>query len=795
MLRNFPKNELASSYSRLLLLLFILLVWAAPGTRAAEINVGPDRSLKTLRAGVAAARPNDRVVLDSGVYVDDVVTIDKPLTIEGAGRGATLRITKPISNRKGILVVNADLTIRKITFEGAFVTDADGKNGAGIRHQAGRLIVDTCVFNDNQNGILANANKDTTITIRRSAFSGNGAGDGYSHGIYINAVAHLLVSNSTFTGTKTGHNIKSRALKTTITDTILDDGVVGTPSYAIDLPNGGEVVLKGLRVTQGQRTSNSTMIAYGAEKSLHENSSLTITGSAFINRARNSTGVNNFTGITATLSDNTFENVGEITKGLVRMNKVSAPSLKEGAIFSGADPNARSYFRFHNTGAMPGSVAVRLHDGRDGRYLGTWRSPNISPNAAPQFSITTLEAAVGVEDIPPTYSVTVDAAMTGTFQHVLYRAQNGVLTNLSTCSAGVTSAGTQIAGVHTSNLDNDYRSAIFIQNLGATPAAVKIGLYDARQGDRMGAYTSPELPVDSEFLVTVANLEAMAGVVPARDMAHWVLKIENEFSGSLQQVIANNGAAVLTDMTTVCNLNEAAVDPTSTVGFGAVFPAPPVVDSILRFHNTGVATAVAQVTIFDVVTGARLGQWESQPLAPNSSRQYAVSAIAPVTNEEGPMGYRLAVESGFTGFVQHLMWNGVGGVLTNLSACNGRTTASLRDASNLRASATEGEEVFLLVIYNSGAATASPSLDVFDARDGRALGRVTTAALSPAANITLTAVDIEAGLGLPPNSGISAFNVRLADEFDGTMQHLSVSTHSGAVSDMTTACAVGPTLR
>lgn len=253
------------------------LVGGTYGARAADVNVGPSRALKTLQAGIAAASPNDRVVLDAGVYLDDVSNIDKPLTIEGAGSGAILRVTKPIPNHKGILVVNADLTVRKVTFEGAFVTDADGKNGAGIRHQVGKLIVEACVFLNNQNGILANSNKDATISIRHSGFSGNGAGDGYTHGIYVNAIARLDISDSSFAGTKVGHNIKSRAYQTTITDTTLDDGVSGTPSYAVDLPNGGKAVLKGLRITQGPRTSNTAMIAFGAEPPLHDGSSLTVT--------------------------------------------------------------------------------------------------------------------------------------------------------------------------------------------------------------------------------------------------------------------------------------------------------------------------------------------------------------------------------------------------------------------------------------------------------------------------------------------------------------------------------------
>ncbi len=794
MLRKLLSKEASRDCSRarrLPVSVIALLAYAALPARAAEINVGPGRALKTLQAGIAAAKPNDRIVLDAGVYLDDVATIDKPLTIEGAGRGAVLRATKPISNRKGLLVVNADLTVRKITFEGANVTDSDGRNGAGIRHQAGRLTVDTCAFNNNQNGILANGNKDAFVTIRRSIFSGNGAGDGYTHGIYINAIAHLVVSDSVFAGTKVGHDIKSRALKTTITNTVLDDGVTGTPSYAVDLPNGGEAVLTGVRVTQGSRTSNNSMIAFGAEKSLHDVSSLTITGSSFVNRASNSIAVNNFTAITATLTGNTFENVGEITKGPARMNRSFTPLLREGAIFSGVDPNAISYFRIHNTGSDSGTISIALYDSRDGRFLGAWGSPSIAPNAAPQYSIREVEAALQVGNRPATYSAVISSAMTGTFQHVLHRPAYGVLTNLSTCSAGVARAGRQIAGVHTSNLNDGYPASIVVQNQGATAAAAQIGIYDARDGRRVGAFTTAEVPVDGELLLPVRQLESAARVTPAWDTGHWVLKIENDFSGALQQVIANQGAGLMTDMTTVCALDGAAGAGQSSSEMGMIFPASAEFESILRVYNPSPRTAPIHVDIFDAASGSRMGRWDSVSIAPNSSRAFSVADMLPAVDEASPF-LRLMVQSDFPGFVQHVLRHNGRGASTNLSACGAGTTASARDAIAVRASAIEEENVALLVLYNAGTAAAVAELAVFDALDGRALGDFTTSEVPAGGNIALSVVDIERGLELPAHSGIGAYNVRLKDGFDGLMQYLLVSVRTGAVSDMTTACAVAP---
>jgi len=298
------------------LILWVLIalvpgLYPTKSAEAADIAVGTLRSHKTLAAGVAAARAGDRILLDPGIYLNDTATINTALTIEGVGPGVILRTTEAIPNRKGILVINADLVVRKITFDGAQVSKADGANGAGIRHQAGTVTVENCAFSNNQNGILTNSGASARLIIKGTTFTANGGGDGYTHAVYANVIASLTISDSTFAGTRVGHDVKSRALKTTITNTVLDDGVTGTPSYAVDLPNGGEVILDGLRVVQGPKTSNTTMLAYGAEGSLHPNSSLSLSNSTLISQTTNSTGLYNFTNIAAKLSNNTFQNVSQ----------------------------------------------------------------------------------------------------------------------------------------------------------------------------------------------------------------------------------------------------------------------------------------------------------------------------------------------------------------------------------------------------------------------------------------------------------------------------------------------------
>ena len=521
-------------------------------SEAADVRVGPARAYKTVSAGIDAAKAGDHVILDAGIYLDDTATVNQPITIDGAG--AVLRITKAIGNRKGILVVNAALTVNNLTFDGAQVTDADGKNGAGIRLQDGDLTVNGCTFTNNQDGILANPNDKTTVTITRSTFTGNGAGDGYTHGIYINAVGQLTVADSVFSSTRTGHDIKSRALRTTIRNTVLDDGVTGTSSYAVDMPNGGVAVLDGLRITQGPNTSNTVMIAYGAEGNLHAESSLTVTNSTFINLIPTSTGVYNFTNIPVKLSGNTFQNVSQPLRGVGKI--AAAIAVRDSAIASSAQTDALSYLRFYNSGPNPGTVDVTLFNGVSGEEVVHWTSPMIPVGAAPQYSVVDIEGAVATlnKSKPAFYTATVTSQINGAFQHVLYQPSAGALSNLTSCDAATPDGTSRLMDVHSSLLDAVFPSAVMVYNAGQTAAAVNIGVYDAVTGVKVGTYKSATVPPSGQVMVQMAAMERDMRVTPPPNRAQYNLAIEGDFAGNLRHLLTNVRPAIITDVTTACVL-------------------------------------------------------------------------------------------------------------------------------------------------------------------------------------------------------------------------------------------------
>ncbi len=181
---------------------------------------------------------------------------------------------------------NGNDTINNFSFSGAFVAPSDA-NGAGIRDQAGNLTLNHDYFFNNQNGLLGGA-AGSTITINYCEFANNGvsdpssAGYGYTHNLYASGGA-VIINNSYFHGANIGHEIKSRAASTTIQNSRIDDGSSGTASYNIDLPNGGNALIKNNVIEQGPMSDNPRIITFGEEGGLWAGSSLQVTGNQVLN--------------------------------------------------------------------------------------------------------------------------------------------------------------------------------------------------------------------------------------------------------------------------------------------------------------------------------------------------------------------------------------------------------------------------------------------------------------------------------------------------------------------------------
>jgi hypothetical protein len=232
---------------------------------AAELLVGPGQRFATPSAAAQVAEDGDTISIAAGEYRGDVCCWrQNRLHLRGVGGRAHLAANGRAAEGKAIWVLaGADTVVEQIEFSGATVAD---KNGAGIRLEGAGLTVRHCSFHDNQDGILTGAGATSDVVIEQCEFDHNGAGDGYSHNLYIGRIRSLVFRGNVSRRAVVGHNLKSRAERNWIEANRFLDGPDGTASYAVDVPNGGLSYLVGNQMQKGPHSSNhAAMISYGSE--------------------------------------------------------------------------------------------------------------------------------------------------------------------------------------------------------------------------------------------------------------------------------------------------------------------------------------------------------------------------------------------------------------------------------------------------------------------------------------------------------------------------------------------------
>ena len=274
---------------------------------ARTLEVGPGKEFKLPSDAIGAAKSGDTVQIQPGEYFDCATVRSGKVTIEGMGGADKVVITDKACGGKGLLITTGNaIVIRNLTLARARVPD---NNGAGIRNESEDLTVDGVRFINNQNGILSTPATPGTLVVKNSLFDRNGAcreGSGCAHGIYAATGTLVHVENSTFTGTKQGHHIKSRAARTEVVGCTIEDGEEGTASYLIDVSNGGSVLVRDSKMEKGPDAENHTAaISIGAEGVTQPTREITVQNNTFRNDGSYPTFfVNNLTATDAMLSGN-----------------------------------------------------------------------------------------------------------------------------------------------------------------------------------------------------------------------------------------------------------------------------------------------------------------------------------------------------------------------------------------------------------------------------------------------------------------------------------------------------------
>jgi hypothetical protein len=250
--------------------------------QAKTVQVGPGRIYATPAMASTHVADGDTVVIDSGLYMQDVAQWTANNLVLKAAKGfVRLNGNGTTYGGKAIWVISGNnVTLQYIEFYNASCVD---HNGAGIRAEGANLTVQHCYFHDNEDGILAGDNANSDILIEYCSFRHNGYGDGYSHNLYVNHVHKLTFQYNLSHLAKIGHELKSRALNNYILYNQFSDDSNGTASRSIDLPNGGFTIIQGNIIEKGQKSQNSNFLEYGLEGLTNPDSEIYIVNNTFSN--------------------------------------------------------------------------------------------------------------------------------------------------------------------------------------------------------------------------------------------------------------------------------------------------------------------------------------------------------------------------------------------------------------------------------------------------------------------------------------------------------------------------------
>ena len=251
------------------------------------LRVGLGQDFAGLAEALRQAQDGDTLEVLPGEYRGDVaVILQRQLRIIGLGEDSGERpwliADGRAAERKAIWVLrDGDFEIRNIGFRGARVPD---QNGAGIRFEKGRLLLQHCHFVDNENGLLSGNDGQAELVILDCEFrQAAPPPSALTHLLYVGRIGSLQVRRSRFLQGREGSLLKSRARQSLIVGNQLDDGLDGEASYQIDLPNGGIAHVEGNLLVQSPRAQNSTLLSFGAEGQAWPDSRLTVLGNTFVN--------------------------------------------------------------------------------------------------------------------------------------------------------------------------------------------------------------------------------------------------------------------------------------------------------------------------------------------------------------------------------------------------------------------------------------------------------------------------------------------------------------------------------
>ncbi|NKB42827.1 MAG: S8 family serine peptidase [Alphaproteobacteria bacterium] len=230
-------------------------------------------------------------------------------------------------------------------------------------------------------------------------------------------------------------------------------------------------------------------------------------------------------------------------------------------------------------------------------------------------------------------------------------------------------SGRVIAGAFASNRTKA-QSNIRFYNPNASAGTATVDVVDDLTGETAGTY-SRSIPAGASIQVSMENIEdgASPQIVPAGgDTQSYTLHVNATFSGYIQHILWNPAGGSLTNLSGCGNGLANTVRDIGNVHTSIITGYP----SYVMVYNSGATEAMPTFVVTDARDGSSLGNFTfNSAVAPNTSSTVLVSDLVEFfggTPESDQFHLNLELQSGFTGFAQHIVDNEIGGVLTNMTA-------------------------------------------------------------------------------------------------------------------------------
>lgn len=233
---------------------------------------------------------------------------------------------------------------------------------------------------------------------------------------------------------------------------------------------------------------------------------------------------------------------------------------------------------------------------------------------------------------------------------------------------------------------------------------------------------------------------------------------------------------------------------TATSAFlSPVYPSSTVMSVASYVRVTNTSTSDGQVEIVFRTDGSSqiLGTWIGDVPA-GASVQFDVDQMESEANiipVSATASYSLAVSASFSGFVQHALWNAVGGSLTNLSSCSSDISATGQHLGNVHTSRISGYPS-TIIVQNTSDQSDTASFDVFDSATGQLVAENYSQVVPANSTWTFTVDEFASDFNFSPLNGQFHVDFVLDSGFTGFAQHLVVNETAGVLTDMTAKCTL-----